>query len=191
MSYQATSHSTDTPRVWIGCLAAYNGGDLHGRWVDADDVDELERVRAEIIRTSPAWRRGEHAEEHAIMDYEGFGPLRGMLGEWASFEIVAAVAQAIERHGPAFIGYVDACERALDQDVASQFAEAYQGEWDSERDYAEHYIGEVGLAGVDRIPDELLRYLDMETITDEIFRYGTMTGRGNPDGGIYVYDTRI
>ncbi len=28
------------PQVWIGCLAAYNNGELHGDWVDADVVGE-------------------------------------------------------------------------------------------------------------------------------------------------------
>jgi hypothetical protein len=26
--------TTETPRVWIGCLASYNAGRLIGEWVD-------------------------------------------------------------------------------------------------------------------------------------------------------------
>jgi antirestriction protein len=185
----SAEQAATTPRVWIGCLAAYNGGDLHGRWVDAGDVDELERARAEIIKTSPAWRRGEYAEEHAIMDYDGFGTLGSTLGEWSDLATVAAVALAIEQHGPAFIGYVDACEPSLDTDVARGFEDAYRGAWDSEQDYAEHDIEECGVPGVGCIPDELFSYLDMEKLTREIFRHGPISSRENPEGGIYVFDT--
>jgi antirestriction protein len=177
------------PRVWIGCLAAYNGGDLHGQWVAADDVDELERVSAEVIRTSPAWRRGEHAEEYAVMDYDGFASLGKALGEWPDLATVATVAQAIEGHGPAFAAYVDVCEPSLDTDVASGFEEAYRGAWGSEQDYAEHDIEECGLAGVGCIPDELFSYLDMDRVIREMFDHGPMSSHKNPEGGIYVFDT--
>lgn len=26
----------DGPRIYVACLAAYNNGHLHGRWIDAD-----------------------------------------------------------------------------------------------------------------------------------------------------------
>jgi antirestriction protein len=180
-----------TPSVWIGCLAAYNGGELHGKWVEASDHDELERGRAEVIRTSPAWKRGGIAEEHAVMDYDGFGDLAGTLGEWPDFQTLAAVAQGIETHGAAFIAYTETCEPTLDRDIADGFEDAYRGEWDSERDYAEYEIGEVGLAGVEQIPESLLPYLDLEMVVREIFRHGTLSSRDNPNGGIYVFETNV
>lgn len=36
---------TRTPRVWIGSLADYNNGTLHGDWVDAA-VDEEDLIAA-------------------------------------------------------------------------------------------------------------------------------------------------
>lgn len=32
---------TETPRVWVGCLACYNSGALVGEWVDAVDAAEF------------------------------------------------------------------------------------------------------------------------------------------------------
>ena len=29
------------PRAWIGCLGCYNSGRLNGRWMDADDAEEV------------------------------------------------------------------------------------------------------------------------------------------------------
>jgi antirestriction protein len=42
-------------KVWAGCLAAYNGGTLHGKWIDLRDKDEqaLQRAIDAILRTSP------------------------------------------------------------------------------------------------------------------------------------------
>lgn len=42
------------PMVWIGCLAAYNNGELHGDWVDAAvEGEELVRSAQEILSRSP------------------------------------------------------------------------------------------------------------------------------------------
>jgi antirestriction protein len=179
---------TDTPKVWIGCLAAYNAGNLHGRWVDAIDVDELEAARAEVIRTSPMWRRGKMAEEHAVMDYDGFGPLADQLGEWPDFKTLATIGQAIAEHGERLIGYVVICEPTLDEEAPSGFEDAYRGEWDSENDYAEDLISECGLAGVEQIPDSLMPYLDLNMVAREIFQHGTLSTYPAPGGGVFVFD---
>lgn len=58
-------NATDTPRVYIACLAAYNSGKLHGRWIDADqDADDIRREVAEMLKASPE----PNAEEWAIHD---------------------------------------------------------------------------------------------------------------------------
>lgn len=37
--------SGNTPRIYAACLAAYNSGRLHGRWIDAtQDPEETRRV---------------------------------------------------------------------------------------------------------------------------------------------------
>ena len=31
-----------TPSIYVACLAAYNNGHLHGKWIDVDgDADEI------------------------------------------------------------------------------------------------------------------------------------------------------
>ncbi len=137
-----TTNLHSTPRIWIGCLAAYNGGDLHGRWVDADDAEEIEQARAEIIRTSPAWKHGGFPEEHAIMDYDGFGSLSHTLGEWPDLEILAIIGRAIREHGHTFIAYIETYKPDLDKHVTIN--DAGSGDWTSERDYAEHLIARFG-----------------------------------------------
>ena len=58
-----------TPRIYVACLAAYNNGQLHGAWIDADQSADAihEEIRA-MLASSPT----PGAEEWAIHDYERF-----------------------------------------------------------------------------------------------------------------------
>ena len=58
----------DPPRIYVACLAAYNNGCLHGRWIDATTPDEIRREVSAMLAASPE----PGSEEHAIHDYEGF-----------------------------------------------------------------------------------------------------------------------
>ena len=61
--------TTETPRIYVADLAAYNNGHLHGVWIDA--TQELEEIWTEIrtmFKDSPI----ENPEEWAIHDYENF-----------------------------------------------------------------------------------------------------------------------
>ncbi len=49
-----TMTTETTPRVWIACLAAYNDGILHGRWVDVtDDPADLHDAIKTTLEASP------------------------------------------------------------------------------------------------------------------------------------------
>jgi antirestriction protein len=135
---------TDTPKVWIADLAAYNNGKLHGRWVDATDVDELNEAKDAILASSPE----PHAEEWAIHDYDGFGALTHKLGEYASFELIAKIGALIEGFGDEFIAYVDAVEPDLDDVDERSFQDARRGAWDSEEDWARDRVENLGYEGV-------------------------------------------
>lgn len=52
----------DRPRIYVACLAAYNNGRLHGRWIDANTPDEIWREVSAMLRASPE----PDAEEWAI-----------------------------------------------------------------------------------------------------------------------------
>lgn len=128
-----------TPRIYVACLAAYNNGRLHGEWIDADQsADELQEDVLRMLAASPE----PGAEEWAIHDYEGFGELR--LSEWESFERMSAIAAGIAEHGDAFSAWLsyDASQDATDMQA---FEEAYRGEWDSLRAYAENFADDIGL----------------------------------------------
>ena len=128
-----------TPRIYVACLAAYNNGRLHGEWIDADQsADELNEDVHRMLAASPE----PGAEEWAIHDYEGFGELR--LSEWESFERVSSIAAGITKHGDAFSAWLS-YDDGRDPSDASAFEDAYRGEWDSLRAYAENFADDIGL----------------------------------------------
>lgn len=86
---------TDAPRIYVACLAAYNNGHLHGRWIDAnqDPWTIWDEVSA-MLRASPI----AGAEEYAVHDYEGFQGVR--IEEYTGIERVAEIAAFLGEHGP-------------------------------------------------------------------------------------------
>lgn len=131
--------------IYVASLTDYNGGTLHGAWINA--AQPAEAIAAEVdamLQASPEAREyGTPAEEWAIHDYEGFGPIR--LGEWESFDVVSSLAQSLNQHGDAFAAYV-AMEgvSGSDDDVEVAFMEAYQGQYDDLADYAHRLAEDLG-----------------------------------------------
>jgi antirestriction protein len=127
------------PRIYVACLAAYNSGYLHGAWIDADqEAAGIEELVRDMFAHSPV----PLAEEWAIHDYEGFGDLR--LSEWESFERVAAIGAGMAEHGLAFAAWLS-YDSSHDPSDVSSFEDAYCGEWDSLRAYAEDFAESTGL----------------------------------------------
>jgi antirestriction protein len=158
------------PRIYVACLAAYNDGRLHGEWIDANQTaDELHDAVQRILAASPE----PGSEEWAIHDYEGFGELR--VSEWESFERVSNIAAGIAEHGDAFSAWL-AYDTSRDATDIQSFEDAYRGEWDSLRAYAENFADDIGLydaaekSGSHYVVvdiDMLTRDLDVELYTAE------------------------
>ena len=69
LAVSSEASRSERPRIYVACLAAYNNGCLHGRWIDATTPDEIRREVSAMLRASPE----SDPEESAIHDYEGFG----------------------------------------------------------------------------------------------------------------------
>ncbi len=154
---QEVAHpSGDRPAIYVACLASYNAGTLHGRWVWADDADEISAA----VRIMLAASREPDAEEWAIHDYAGFEGLR--IAEYESFETVAAKASFIAERGELgakltehFGGNLDDARRAF---------EDYAGEHESLADYAEQLTTETGT----EIPENLRNYIDWASMGQDM-----------------------
>ena len=172
------------PRIYVASLADYNEGRLHGAWIDAaQDEEELERCVTEMLVRSPS----PGAEEWAIHDYEGFGLLR--LDEFESLETVAKVAAGIVTHGPAFAAWASHVE--ADYKQLEEFEEAYIGEWESGKAFAEEMIEDLGqLEEIRRdLPEHLAPYIriDYDSYFDDLVGGGEICTMKKPDGGVYVF----
>lgn len=149
------SASSDAgPRVYAACLAAYNNGILHGRWIDAaQEPQDIWREISAMLEASPI----PNAEEHAFHDYEGFGAAN--IEEYTSVERIARLAAFIESHGEDLGGGV--LEHfGGDIENAEAAFENYAGEHKSVADFAQDLTEDSGV----EIPKELQYYIDWQAM---------------------------
>jgi antirestriction protein len=148
----------DTPQIYVACLAAYNSGYLHGRWINAlRDEDEINDDVKDMLANSPI----EDAEEFAIHDYSGFGDTR--LGEYECISTVVKFAEFINEHGE--LGSALLGEYSID-DAETFLENQYHGAYDSEVDFARSHFDECYS---DAIPKNLAYYIDHEAFSRDLF----------------------
>tara|TARA_R110000787_G_scaffold93939_1_gene196314 strand:- start:4317 stop:4829 length:513 start_codon:yes stop_codon:yes gene_type:complete len=146
----------DRPRLYVACLAAYNNGYLHGRWIDATTPGEIwVEVRA-MLSASPITE----AEEHAIHDYEGFEGCN--ISEYASFETVCDLADFIADHGA--LGAKLYRHFGDDLEQARAAFDDYAGEYRSAADFAEQLHEDTGT----EIPQSLQYYIDWQALARDM-----------------------
>jgi len=169
-----TTTLTDTPKIYVACLASYNNGKLYGKWIDANQsADEIQEEINDMLKGSSE----PIAEEWAIHDYAGFGGLK--IDEYESIEEVARLAELIEEHGEAFAAY--ASYIGQDYADADNFEEAYCGEWDSEEEYAEDLMQQCY-----EIPEYLQFYIDYEKWARDLFINDYFSAEAS-NGNVYVF----
>lgn len=146
----------DRPRIYVACLASYNAGILHGRWIDVTDPEEIRERVAAMLAASPE----PGAEEWAIHDHDGFEGAD--ISEYAGFDHVCELAEFIEEH------------RALGGKLIEHFCgdlsearaafEDYAGEYKSLEDFAFELTEQSGT----KIPDDIAPYVDYERLGRDI-----------------------
>lgn len=181
-SQGAPTMSTD-PRIYVACLAAYNNGRLHGAWIDANQsADDINAEVQTMLAASPE----PGAEKWTIHDYEGFGELR--MSEWESFERVSAIAAGIAEHGAAFAAWLS-YDQDRDPVDTEAFEDAYRGEWESLRDYAENFADDIGLYAAAEQAGSQYVTVDIEMLTRDldIELYAARSDHGT----VYVFDPNV
>jgi antirestriction protein len=164
------------PMIYVACLAAYNAGTLHGKWIPgAQDADSLHTEVRELLKQSPE----PLAEEWAIHDYEGFGDIR--IHEYESLSEVSRLALLIETHGEAFAAY--AAHVGTESATEESFLDAYRGHWDSELAYAQDLFDELY---AHELPEHIRFYIDYEAFSRDLFLDGHSSVRSS-DFGVHVF----
>lgn len=150
----------ETPRIYAACLAAYNAGRLHGRWIDAaQDPSAVSAEIAAMLKASPV----PNAEEWAIHDYEGFEGVR--LEEYSGVERACDLAAFIVEHGALGAKLIDhhdgdiGAARAAFDDHAGCYARL--------SDFAQSLTEDAG-----DVPERLAPYIDYEAMARDLVMGG-------------------
>jgi len=143
-------------RIYVACLAAYNNGQLHGRWIDA--CQEEAAIRDDIkamLKASPI----PNAEEFAIHGYEGFEG--ASVEEYSSIHNVVALAQFISDNGALggkLLGYYGNLD-----DAENAFNDHYYGELKSVAEFAQELTEQTT-----EIPSSLEFYIDYDRMARDL-----------------------
>ncbi|WP_084398935.1 antirestriction protein ArdA [Henriciella aquimarina] len=168
----------DRPRIYVACLAAYNNGCLHGRWIEATTPDEvMDEVRA-MLAASPIRR----AEEWAIHDYEGFEGAH--LSEYASFGTVCNLADFIAEHGR--LGALVRRHFGDDLEQAVAAFDDYAGCFSSRADFAEELYRDTGT----EFPAALEYYIDWSALARDMELNGDIMVFETGFEDVHVFWTR-
>jgi antirestriction protein len=151
--------NTTNPQIYVACLAAYNSGILHGRWIDAtSDVDAMQEDIAAMLAASPV----PDAEEWAIHDYDSFPN----LGEYPGLEAVAATAELFEDFDHIDAGDLQAIIHNFRDpaEARTELDDNFCGIFDSFRDYADEAADEEIACHISdgKLPQMLINYFDYE-----------------------------
>lgn len=154
---QMTEQEDNTgPRIYVACLAAYNNGYLHGRWIDAtQDREEMEAEISAMLKRSPI----PCAEEWAIHDHDGFEGVE--LSEYSGLERVIALVDFITEHEEIGAKVLDHFGGDIEQAEAA--FEDYAGEFTSLADYAQELTEETT-----QIPASLIHYIDYDAMARDM-----------------------
>lgn len=173
-------------RIYVACLASYNAGILHGRWIDATtNVDEMAAEIADMLKESPV----EGAEEWAIHDYEGFPS--STFGEYPGLERVAKWVELIEAADEAGIPPEVAEKvagnyglRYLDE-ALDCITDRFGGSFADLATFAEDYVSQT--VDLDKLPALISGNIDFEGIAKDLELGGDVDTYRGYDGNVYVF----
>jgi antirestriction protein len=184
----------DRPRIWVGSWLDYNNGVLYGQWIDADRdaTDIWADIEAMLAASPTAAQDGEVAEDWGIFDHENFGDAR--VSEQDSITRLAAIANGITEHGPAFAAWAGLTNfHGTDDETGDRFSDAYLGEYESLEAYASQMIDDLGYqALLDTLPEHLRRYVEINVagFAQDFWLSGDISVCHKPGGGVWLFDGR-
>ncbi|GAB5457334.1 MAG: antirestriction protein ArdA [Henriciella sp.] len=168
----------ECPRIYVACLAAYNNGRLHGRWIKASDPHEIWNAVRAMLADSPE----PDAEEWAIHDYDGFYGCR--ISEYAGFDTVCGLAEYLEERGELGAKLYDNFGEDLEQARAA--FDDYAGEYQSAADFAEELHRATGT----EIPDSLQYYIDWQSLASDMAMNGEIMVFQTEFDAVHVFWSR-
>jgi antirestriction protein len=172
------------PKIYVACLAAYNAGSLHGKWIDANqDPSEIHSEISKMLKRSPEIG----AEEWAVHDYEGFGEIS--LSEWPDINRVSKIAVLLEAHGYAFSAWYESADGKdiAIEELEERFLGSYQGTAESKEDFADDLLESTG--AFQETPKWVRQYFDFKAYARDLELSGDYSFV-RKDGLLYVFYSR-
>jgi len=167
-------------RIYVACLASYNNGILHGRWIDATtDIEAMAKEIDSMLKDSPI----ANAEEWAIHDSEGLGD----VSEHTSLEEIARrveIAEAAARYDLPVPVLLEAMEDIDDEDAESFVLVHYRGRYEDLAEFAEELCNEC--YDLEQIPDFLRGHIDWDGVARDMVYGGDIREIRN-GGCSYVF----
>lgn len=165
-------------KIYVACLAAYNAGILHGRWVELTDPETVRESIADMLKASPI----PGAEEWAIHDYD----LDGLeCKEHEDVDLLCELAEAVDEHGRPFVIWWNNEHGRTSSDV-ERFQDEYAGTYKSLEDYAYESYHDCHEAP-DKHIGQLANYIDWERYGRDLELGGDVWTHAEHHDEVYVY----
>lgn len=150
------SISQDTiecPSIYVACLASYNAGYLHGRWIDLTIGFNAvwDEINA-IIKDSPV----EDAEEWEIHDTE-YLPKRLCK----DIQVLCNYAEHLREYGDKANLFACLCDDYDIDEAIEALDEKYIGEYDSEKDFIYDFVDQQDF--LNNLPKHVQYYFDYDS----------------------------
>lgn len=164
-----------SPRLYVGTYAKYNSGSIKGEWLDLDDYSD----RDSFIEACRELHSDEDDPELMFQDYEGF-PSAWYSESSAPPDVLWEWLELDDKERLAFGAYAN----HMGEDVSiDDFRDAWEGQWDSGADFAEHIAEECG-----DIPENLPSWIviDWAASWDRNLRYDFFE-EDDADGNNHIF----
>ena len=159
-------YHTGNPAVYVGTYHKYNCGSIFGMWLDLTTFADYD----EFCAVCRFLHRDEVSPEFMAQDFTDFPRefyTEGFMSE-REFDVIQEFANLDDDEREAFEVYVAAFGSSRDDvSIFDNFREAYQGKWDSEKDFAEFIVDECGM--LHGTPDFVKNYFDYEAFARDLF----------------------
>lgn len=159
IAYHKYDFNNNNPALYCGTYGKYNNGSIEGMWIDLTTFDEYD----EFIEFCCNLHADEDDPELMFQDYENFP--RELYSESCfdedDFDTIIKYASFADRDA------VDAFLSCFSVDELDKFEDAYQGEFDSEEDFAYHIIDEC--YDIEQTMGNLSFYFDYEKFARDLF----------------------
>lgn len=147
-----TTHTTTSPRVYVGTYSKYSDGSIEGKWLDLEDYSDKEA----FLEACAELHADESDPELMFQDFEGIP--EGMISEshidddlwdWINLDDDDKSLLAVYRDNIDTAGTLEDAR------------EAFEGIYESAADWAESFIDECGM--LESMPENLRGYFDYES----------------------------